>query len=73
MIEVRLFATLRTGREKVVFFAPRDAADGHEVLKRLGIGEDEVKIYLINGRHSELARPLSDGDVVALFPAVGGG
>jgi molybdopterin converting factor small subunit len=73
MIEVRLFATLRAGREKVTSFSPDEARDGHSVLARLAIGEEEVAIFLINGRHSTLSVPLEDGDVVAIFPAVGGG
>jgi adenylyltransferase/sulfurtransferase len=73
VIEVRLFATLRDGREKIYVFEPSEVTAGGEILKRLAIGVDEIKIYLINGRHSELDVPINDGDVVSIFPAVGGG
>ena len=73
MVEVRLFATLRRGREKVYHFEADQVAAGSVILKRLGIGEDEVKIFLINGHHSTLDAPIKDGDIVSVFPAVGGG
>jgi molybdopterin converting factor small subunit len=73
MIEVRLFATLRKGRENISFFSPDEVADGFSILKRLNIDEAEVAIYLINGRHDALSTLLVDSDVVAVFPAVGGG
>ncbi|MCL2491749.1 MAG: MoaD/ThiS family protein [Coriobacteriia bacterium] len=73
MVEVRLFATLRRGREKIYQYASEQAPDGLTVLADLGIGPEEVKIFLINGHHSALDVPLSDGDIVSVFPAVGGG
>jgi len=73
MVEVRLFATLRKGREKVYEFASEEASDGRVILERLKIDSDEVAIYLINGRHSGLDDPIKDEDVIAIFPAVGGG
>jgi len=73
MIEVRLFATLRAGREKVTFFSPNEIKDGYSVLEHLNIDEEEVAIFLVNGRHSELSTSLNEEDVVAIFPAVGGG
>jgi molybdopterin converting factor small subunit len=73
MIEVRLFATLRTGREKVTFFSADEVTDGFSILKRLDIDDEEVAIFLINGKHSALSSVPIDGDIVAVFPAVGGG
>jgi molybdopterin converting factor small subunit len=73
MIEVRLFATFREGREKISFL---DASQYHiagEVLDYFHIPYEEVAIYLINGRHSKLDEPVKDGDVLAIFPPVGGG
>jgi molybdopterin converting factor small subunit len=73
MVEVRLFATLRKDREKVYFFEPDEIGSGAEALRRLGIADEEVKIYLINGHHSALDDPIGEGDIVSVFPAVGGG
>jgi molybdopterin converting factor small subunit len=44
-----------------------------DLLFRLGIPSNRVKIVMRNGVHSQLGSPLADGDRLALFPAVGGG
>lgn len=72
-IEVRLFATFRHGREKKQFIEFEEAADVREVIDKLKIEEEEVAILLINGRDGEFDRKLVDGDVLSLFPPVGGG
>jgi len=73
MIEVRLFATFREGREKVLFLDAKKYKKASDVLDYLGIPHEEVAIYLINGRHSKLTDSIRDGDVLAIFPPVGGG
>ncbi|WP_035288703.1 MoaD/ThiS family protein [Clostridium sp. KNHs214] len=73
-IEVRLFAYFREGREKKYFMeiseekiVPRD------ILQKLQIPVEEVAILLINGRDGTADTLLKDGDVLSLFPPVGGG
>ena len=73
MIEVRFFATLREGRGKVAQLPTEEASCGGDILRRFGIPQEEVAIFLINGFHSKPEDPVKDGDVVALFPPVGGG
>lgn len=73
MIEVRLFATFRQGREKILFLEPGDFKDAKSIIDYLDIPVEEVAILLINGRHSKPHAPVNDEDVVALFPPVGGG
>lgn len=73
MIEVRLFATFREGRDKIVYVEPAQAACPADVLDLLNIPHEEVAICLINGFHSALRDPIKDQDVLALFPPVGGG
>ena len=73
MIEVRFFATLRDGRGKVTQIDAEKAAVAGDVLRLFGIGPEEVAILLINGFHSRPEDPVKDGDVVSLFPPVGGG
>lgn len=73
MIEVRLFATFREGRGKILYLDPEKFHLAGEVTRHLGIPDAEVAIYLINGRHSKLDAPVKDGDVLAIFPPVGGG
>lgn len=73
MIEVRLFATFREGREKVVFLDAKEYTKAGDVLDYLDIPQEEVAIYLINGRHSKFTDSIREGDVLAIFPPVGGG
>lgn len=73
MIEVRLFATFREGREKIQYLDPNQYQIAGQVLEYLNIPQEEVAIYLINGRHSKISDVIKDGDILAIFPPVGGG
>ncbi len=73
MIEVRFFATLRQGRGKIAEIGAEEVSTAAELLRRFDIPEEEVSILLINGFHSKPENPVKDGDVVSLFPPVGGG
>ena len=73
MIEVRFFATLRQGRDKVTMLPPEGITNAADILHLLHIPSEEVSILLINGFHQKPESPVKDGDIVALFPPVGGG
>lgn len=73
MIEVRVFATLRQGRDKISMLPPEPFSTAGDILKHLGIPAEEVSILLINGFHKGAEDPVKDGDILALFPPVGGG
>ena len=73
MIEVRVFATLRQGREKITMLSPDGIACAGDILTLMGIPAEEVSILLVNGFHQKPETPVKDGDIVALFPPVGGG
>ena len=73
MIEVRVFATLREGREKVTMLPPEGISTAGDILRHFSIPEGEVSILLINGFHSKSGDTVKDGDILALFPPVGGG
>lgn len=72
-IEVRLFATFRENREKKQFLELNKGDTVRTVVNLLKIDVEDVAILLVNGRDGELDRELVDGDVVSLFPPVGGG
>lgn len=72
-IEVRLFATFREGREKKYFLELPQETAILKIIEMLKIDEKEVSIMLLNGIDGSSDRQLSDGDVVSLFPPVGGG
>ena len=73
MIEVRLFAGLRQGRQKIYQMEPDSIATVQDIMDRLSIDRREVNILLINGFHQKPETPVKDEDIVSLFPAVGGG
>lgn len=73
-ITIKCFASLAR-------FTPADAdafplAPGEtvaELIARLGIPPEEIKLVFVNGNHVEVGTVLTPGDRVGLFPAVGGG
>lgn len=73
MIEVRLFASFREGREKISFLDFKEFRTIADIADHFSIPYEELAISLINGKHSRLDSLVNDGDVVALFPPVGGG
>jgi len=72
-MKVQLFATLRENRGKEIEVPWFDGIDGYAVLKELALDAGDVKIFLINGRHSDPGTTIKPDDIIALFPAVGGG
>jgi molybdopterin converting factor small subunit len=72
-ISVKLFATLREGR---FTSDARDVSAGStagDVIRQLGIREEEAALILVNGKHGDMSTFLSEGDTVAVFPPIGGG
>lgn len=72
-ITVKLFATLRDNREKIMTMEVESGITPRLICERLGIPVDEVAIIMINGRGVNLETVLQTDDVLALFPPVGGG
>ena len=73
MIEVRLFAGLRQGRQKIYQMETGSVSTVQDVMDVLNIQRSEVNILLVNGFHQKPETELKDEDIVSLFPAVGGG
>ncbi len=77
-IEVRLFATLQEyvprGEMKHTFkLAVDEGTQVGGVLRRLRIPEKMAKILLVNGKYAPQDSVLKPGDVLSIFPPVGGG
>jgi sulfur carrier protein len=72
-IEVRLFATLREGRAKVLKQEVPEGTTVFTVVDSLKIPRQDVSILLVNGRHGSFERIFQEGDILSLFPPVGGG
>ena len=73
MVEVRLFAGLRQGRQKIYQMEPDSIKNVQDIMDVLNIQRSEVNILLINGFHQKPETEVKDEDIVSLFPAVGGG
>lgn len=73
MIEVRLFAGLRQGRQKIYQMESASIKTVQDIMDVLNIQRGEVNILLVNGFHQKPETGVKEGDVVSLFPAVGGG
>jgi molybdopterin converting factor small subunit len=53
-----------------------EVPEGTTVVRALGrllVPRDEICTYFVNGRHAERDQVLQDGDILSVFPAVGGG
>jgi len=72
-VTVKLFASFRTGRTPIELCDFPAGTTVAEVVARQGIPEADLGIMLVNHRHVKLERVLADGDILALFPLLGGG
>jgi sulfur-carrier protein len=72
-ITIKLFATLRNGLFDVETRTFSEGTTVAQVIGNLGIPEALVTLVFINGRHGTPESVLEDGDVLSLFPPVGGG
>lgn len=72
-LEVRLFANLRQGRGKKITMEIEAGMTPLQVMEKLHIKSEEVSILLVNGLSAERDKQLNDGDIMSLFPPVGGG
>ena len=72
-ITVKLFATFRDGRDKIQVLELEPGKTPEYVIAILGIVKSEIAIFLVNGRDGKFDKQLLEGDLIALFPPVGGG
>jgi molybdopterin synthase sulfur carrier subunit len=73
VVTVKLFATFQEGRFDA---ASREYPAGtrlSDVVDELRLPREAIGVLLVNSRHAELERELAPGDVVAIFPQIGGG
>jgi molybdopterin converting factor small subunit len=72
-IKVKLFATLREGREREQIMDVASDATPFDIIKKLNIPHEDVAILFVNGRDAMFDHKLNDGDTISIFPPVGGG
>ena len=72
-VTVRLFAAFQEGRFASQAREYPPATTVEEIVCDLLIPKVEVGILLVNGRHVSFEHCPGDGDVLAIFPVIGGG
>jgi len=73
-IRIKLFATLKAHEpENAAAYPIAPATTVSELVERLAVPGDMVKLIFVNSRRAALDTPLKDGDKVGIFPPVGGG
>lgn len=77
-VKVKLFATLRReypdlGIGEAMSVAVPDDANIADLVERLNLPDDQVKVVFVNGTVRRRDFRLSEGDEVGIFPPVGGG
>ena len=77
-VEVNLYATLKQYMKNEILSKSSaiDLEDGlcvKDIIQKLQIPADLVKLIFINGVHAKRDTILKDGDRLGLFPPVGGG
>ncbi|MFV0436568.1 MAG: MoaD/ThiS family protein [Desulfopila sp.] len=72
-VTIKLFAYFRDNRFRE---ENRDVASRTQVIDivgGLGIDQEEVGVLMINSRQCTMETELQEGDILAIFPVVGGG
>jgi molybdopterin converting factor small subunit len=77
-VHVKLFATLRRTRPGLGIGEafPVEVLAGTTVgqlIEQLGLPQEQVKLVFVSGIARDREHVLADGDVVGIFPPVGGG
>lgn len=72
-IKVKTFATLQTIFPPVDSYRINPGDTVLDVMNSLNIPGEKVTIIFINNKHAEVSTVLKNGDVLGLFPPIGGG
>ncbi|MBC7321650.1 MAG: MoaD/ThiS family protein [Acetomicrobium sp.] len=77
-VHVRLFATLRRffpdlQLDETMQVNLPDGATVGQLIDRLNIPVEEIKIVFVNNIFRDMGYALKNGDTVGIFPPVGGG
>lgn len=72
-IKIKLFATLRDNRGKILEREYKEGTQIREIIRDLNIDEKDVAILLKNGVSAKIEDIPIDGDCLSIFPPVGGG
>ena len=70
---IKLFASFQMGRFAVETREYPPATTVEEIVTDLHIPKREIGVLLVNGRHVSFDHRPGGGDVLAIFPVIGGG
>ena len=73
IITVKLFAYFRDNRFKVTEKEISETTSVGDIVDFYEIDRNEVGVLMLNSRHTEFEHCPVAGDVLAIFPVVGGG
>ncbi|WP_163339369.1 MoaD/ThiS family protein [Desulfopila sp. IMCC35008] len=73
IVTVKLFAYFRDNRFAVEERELPDNTKVGDVIDSLGIDREETGVLMLNSRHCFADTELSEGDILAIFPVIGGG
>lgn len=72
-IKIKLFATLRDGRGKILEREYKEGTYIREIIKDISIDVKDVAILLRNGKNAKIDSVIMEGDYLSIFPPIGGG
>lgn len=72
-LTVKLFAYFRDNRFVAEVKEYRQDITVGEIVELLGIEPDEIGITMLNSKHCQADAQPADGDILAIFPIIGGG
>lgn len=72
-LTVKLFAYFRDNRFVAEVRQYPEQATVADIIGDLGIDEKEVGVTMLNSRHCRLDTHPQEGDILAIFPVIGGG
>ena len=72
-ITVKLFASFRAGRFDLEEREYPDGTTIGQVADSISLPHHVIGIMMVNTRHAKLERELAEGDILAIFPLLGGG
>ena len=72
-VTVKLFAAFQKGRFAVATREYPPSTTVEDIVNDLHIPKVEIGVLMVNGRHVTLDHCPAGGDVVAIFPVIGGG
>ncbi|WP_245600618.1 MoaD/ThiS family protein [Sulfurospirillum arcachonense] len=74
-VTIKLFAQYRDDRFKIEQRVYKSGTTAQDVMDELGISEHKLPlgVLMVNSKHEKEDYVLQEGDILALFPKVGGG